>query len=276
MVDPGWSGPRHLRGVGLRPGNRSIVHHAIVFGQLPADRAAVDALDAADDGPGYSCPGGAGFDNAFALAGYVPGAQTHAFPGGATVTLPAQTRLVVQMHYNFLSGDGEDNTELLFYEVGAPSGIRSASVLLINRGFSIPAGEPEYSVTAEAPILADAPTTRTALGALQGQPGLAWGVRGHMHTRGKRIGIDLLRADGSEECLLDIPRWDFNWQGGYRFMEPVELFAGDRLRITCSWDNSPENQPLVEGQRLPARAIGWGEGTLDEMCLGGVQMTRAR
>jgi hypothetical protein len=273
IVDPGWTSARNLRGVAVRPGNDAIVHHAIVFVQLPAQAQAVDDLDAAEEGPGYTCFGGSGFTGGFALGGFVPGAPTRGLPGGATVTLPAGTRFVIQMHYNFLNGAGADNTELAFYEVDAPSGVRTASVVLVNRGFTIPAGDAAYTVTGESAIREGAPVGMTALGALQGAPGRAWGVGAHMHTRGKAIRVDLLR-DGGEECLLDIPAWDFHWQGQYRFMEPLDLVDGDRLRITCTWDNSPGNQPVVGGEQLPPTEISWGEGTLDEMCLGSVQMTR--
>jgi hypothetical protein len=273
IVDPGWTGPRNLRGIGVRPGNPAIVHHAIVFAQLPAQAQAVDELDAAEQGPGYTCFGGAGFTGGFALGGFVPGAPTRGLPGGATVTLPAGTRFIVQMHYNFLATRGADNTELAFYEVDAPSVIRTSGVVLINRGFTIPADDPEYTVTGESPIREGAAGPMTALGALSGMPGLAWGVGAHMHTRGKSIRVDLLRG-GEEQCLLDIPAWDFHWQGQYRFMEPLELVDGDRLRITCTWDNSAANQPVVDGMQLAPADITWGESTLDEMCLGSVQMTR--
>ena len=56
----------------------------------------------------------------------------------------------------------------------------------------------------------------------------------------------------------------------YRFKEPVQTNAGDEIRITCTWDNSAGNQPIVDGQPLEPRNITWGDSTFDEMCLGGV------
>jgi hypothetical protein len=49
----------------------------------------------------------------------------------------------------------------------------------------------------------------------------------------------------------------------------VRFSPGDELRIECHWDNSPENQPIVGGQQQVPQDVGWGEGTSDEMCLGG-------
>jgi len=39
------------------------------------------------------------------------------------------------------------------------------------------------------------------------------------------------------------------------------------LRLTCRYDNSPDNQPIVNGEQVAPRDVRWGEGTLDEMCL---------
>lgn len=273
IVDPGWTSARILRSVAAMPDNVAMVHHVIMYAQLPAQRDAVDALDDADEGPGYECFGGPGFPGPIPLGGYVPGAQARPFAGGATVTLPAGTRFVMQMHYNFLTTRGPDRSKLAFWEADRAAMVRPTSVVLIQPAFTIPAGDASYTVTATSRIRSD--TTdgfMTPLGRTTGKPGLAYGVGGHMHTRGKSIRVDLLRADGGEECLLDIPHWDFHWQGQYRFVEPIQLEDGDDLRLTCTWDNSKANQPVVDGMQLDPKPLRWGEGTLDEMCLGSVQM----
>ncbi len=68
--------------------------------------------------------------------------------------------------------------------------------------------------------------------------------------------------------MLDIPRWDFAWQRNYGFKEPYTLNSGDKIGLECHWDNSPENQPWVDGEQVSPPDINWGEGTGDEMCLG--------
>ena len=95
------------------------------------------------------------------------------------------------------------------------------------------------------------------------------GVAPHMHSIGTHIRLDLIRQDGSEECLVDIPDWDFNWQQTYRFLEDDIVVAqpGDEFRLTCVYDNSEANQPIVNGEQLVPRRVTWGDGTLDEMCL---------
>jgi hypothetical protein len=95
-----------------------------------------------------------------------------------------------------------------------------------------------------------------------------YGTAPHMHLRGREISLKLVRSDGTEECLIDIPRWDFHWQSGYLFQEPIDVMAGDRLVQTCIYDNSADNQPLgPDGKPMPVTDIGWGERSTDEMCL---------
>ena len=52
------------------------------------------------------------------------------------------------------------------------------------------------------------------------------------------------------------------------------LGPDDAVRLSCRWDNSPENQPIVDGVALEPRDVSWGEGTTDEMCLGNLYITR--
>ena len=61
-------------------------------------------------------------------------------------------------------------------------------------------------------------------------------------------------ADGGEQCLVDIPRWDFEWQMGYRYKESLFLEPGSFIRTTCEYDN-PGSQTVTFGPR-----------TRDEMC----------
>ena len=78
----------------------------------------------------------------------------------------------------------------------------------------------------------------------------------HMHEIGTSLRTVVERASASEEnaCLIDIDRWDFEWQGGYRYKEPLQLYPGDQIKTTCNYFNSTGSQ------------VGFGEGTGDEMC----------
>ena len=89
-----------------------------------------------------------------------------------------------------------------------------------------------------------------------------------MHQLGASTRMDIERAGGNRECMLNIPRWNFEWQLTYGFSEPKIVARGDRVGIQCRFDNSAANQPTIAGvQRAPAD-VNWGEGTTDEMCVG--------
>ena len=107
-----------------------------------------------------------------------------------------------------------------------------------------------------------------------GEPWIIAGAAPHMHLLGSRIRVDALHPDGERECLAEIPEWDFNWQQSYMFKEAVVLDADGEIELTCHYDNSPENQPTVNGERVPPRDVRWGEQTLDEMCLTYLVMVR--
>jgi len=86
----------------------------------------------------------------------------------------------------------------------------------------------------------------------------------HMHLRGKSFRFELVRVDGTTKTLLDVPKYDFNWQHTYALAEPLALAAGDRIRITAAFDNSKENKANPN----PAQRVHWGEQTFDEMMVG--------
>lgn len=91
-------------------------------------------------------------------------------------------------------------------------------------------------------------------------PGRIVSVWGHMHELGATFRMTLNPDTPDEVVLLDIPRWDFDWQLDYRPVETIVLDADDVIRVECSWDRS-----LLDDDAEP-RYIMWAEGTADEMC----------
>jgi Ca2+-binding EF-hand superfamily protein len=88
-----------------------------------------------------------------------------------------------------------------------------------------------------------------------------------MHLRGKACKYEVTRADGKTTTLLDIPRYDFNWQLLYRYFEPLSLKAGESIRFTAWYDNSDKNPANPD----PTKTVRWGAQTFDEMHLGYVE-----
>jgi hypothetical protein len=92
-----------------------------------------------------------------------------------------------------------------------------------------------------------------------------------MHLRGKAFRYDLILPDGTTRTVLDIPRFDFNWQLRYTLREPLDVPAGAILRATGWFDNSADNPANPN----PDRAVPFGEQTSDEMMIGYFEWYRA-
>ena len=88
----------------------------------------------------------------------------------------------------------------------------------------------------------------------------------HMHIRGKAAKYVAFYPDGTEEVLLDVPVYDFNWQTSYEFKEPKLLPAGTRVEVQMWFDNSADRAAFTEIN--PSRTIRFGGPTTDEMDLG--------
>lgn len=139
---------------------------------------------------------------------------------------------------------------------------------------TIPAGETgvahDTSVSFDSFILQRA---RQTLGLAEDAPLVLYTAGHHMHELGESQRTELQHADGTSSCLLDTPEWDFAWQGRYTFADPITFGPGDTLWMGCTWDNSPSNQPIIDGAVREPVDVEWGEGTSDEMCLSGFYVT---
>lgn len=89
----------------------------------------------------------------------------------------------------------------------------------------------------------------------------------HMHFRGKAAKYEAVYPDGKREVLLNVPKYDYNWQQTYTFKRPKIVPAGTRLEVSMWFDNSKGNPNVKD----PERAIGFGSMTDDEMNIGWVE-----
>lgn len=271
-----------IDGVQVRPGNSAIVHHVLVY----TDEAGQSAALAGDKGY-YDCFGGPMLDEPSLLMAWAPGATPMIAPKGVAMVVPTKGRLVMQIHYHPTGAaqtDDATSLELRGYGAGIPTYISTLELIgnFKNRAEGLQAGPndtsgPEFRIPAgiqnhTESMLFDMPV---------GTPELRlWAVGTHMHYVGTDMRIGITRptpgTEPAEECLLDTPKWDFNWQRGYRYDVPIEqaptVKAGDVLNLRCTYDNSKQN-PFVQNalfeQGLTApRDVVLGEETMDEMCLG--------
>jgi hypothetical protein len=96
-------------------------------------------------------------------------------------------------------------------------------------------------------------------------PGEIIGVTPHAHQLATTMKASLTRADATNACLADVT-WDFNWQLDYMFDEPVPYTESDTFVASCTFDNTPERQPVINGVRQTPKAVSFGERSTDEMC----------
>ncbi len=260
-------GDQYILGSDMVPSGTGVVHHVLVYTIDGTGSQAIQDADAAEAGPGYTCFGGPVPRSArqgsqlTQVAAWVPGIAPVLENPGEAIPLKKGSVVVAQVHFNTLVLEpraDEISLKLLVTEE-APERLVT-TVGLPQTSFVLPAGDADIGVTKEF-------ANPTAY------PLQIAGVAGHMHLLGTAISVTVEREDGTTDCLMDIPRWDFGWQLFYRLAPEnyLTLQPGDKMKLTCLYDNSAANQPVIDGTQVTPRDVRWGEGTLDEMCLAYIQ-----
>lgn len=259
LIDQEFTQDTFVTGTTVVPGNDQLVHHANLFLINEALVPKVKELEDAEEDAGYKCFGDPGINQTNLIGAWVPGAQPVFFPDDTAVVIPEGARLVLQVHYNALYTDPVPvESEVLLYTRDTPPAQQARALPIAHLTFDVPAGEKEseHAITIKNSSTED---------------WLIIGTGPHLHLLASQVKVEVLRKDDELEdtCLVDIPDWDFSWQQEYRFKDDewVTVRPGDRVRLTCTFDNSPENQPIVDGQQLAPQRVRWGGKTNDEMCL---------
>ncbi len=274
-----WSAQvdQYVTGFNVQPGNARVVHHVIAFLIQPDKVQQTLDLDAAEAGPGYTCFGGPGGNNASVswLGSWAPGSQATMYPEGTGLLIKPGSKVVLQVHYNTAAAPEGQRADQTKVELALADTVQKRAWIMPwsspdwarNHHMPIPAGEPDvvHSWSLDPTQVLSYLTSQQLV---NGVGFRIYAAGFHQHLLGTRGRLEINRADGSKECLLDVPRWDFHWQRNYRFSKMKPFKPGDLLGITCHWDNSAENQPVFDGVKREARDVNWGEGTADEMCLG--------
>ncbi len=168
------------------PGNRAVVHHMIVF-MRPADA-------------------GASQESFGQLCGFAPGTRPYVLPDGMAKLIPKGWKLVFQMHYTPNGSPQKDRSAVgIKFEDPAKVKYRVATANALNFGFVIPAFEAAHQVESETNYKSDV---------------LLLSMFPHMHLRGKDFHYEVIYPDGAQETLLNVPRYDFNWQTSFVLDEP--------------------------------------------------------
>jgi hypothetical protein len=239
-LDPGVSVATDLIAASVTPGQSSEVHHVIV------SRDNGGTGTAGKPATGFECNGVPG-DMLYA---WVPGSRPMKLPSGVGMTLQPSDRLYMQVHYHrsLSIAPSPDSTTTNLYFAQTSEAEHAYVVWTGNPTFSIPANTNNYQVNGTCTVNGD------------------WkllGIAPHMHKLGTQTQLNAV-AGGSQTCLMNIPKWDFNWQGGYGLAQPLQLHAGDTISTSCTYNNNTPNK------------VAFGESTGDEMCFGFITVVAAQ
>lgn len=339
LFDPNLADAQMLTGYHIVPSNLLIAHHVTSSLYQRSDVVAdIAALEAQDDQAGWDCLSGPFVGMAprkLASAAYAvmptwtPGAKSYHYPQGTGVALDEESVFIIQVHLNTTGGTGTIETDLHLQLADPHESLRTITGFDLYAPVEIPCPAPISTEACSREVALTGPAanrdwSETMLRSCDKTLDDYWGqsaenvvsdcdyrididgellvAYAHMHEYGRRFRLELNPDSDSAQIVLDIDSWDFNWQDHYWLRDPISVSAGDTVRITCTWDNSP----LLSGQaaaapfqdsraamrqrhldRLVARLSGaqpvsahsgveetdysyivWGESTEDEMCIG--------
>jgi hypothetical protein len=274
-IDPQLQSDMWITGVQMVPDNQKVVHHVLIYADPDANSATVAGPDGS-----YPCLGTAGVDNAQLIGTWVPGAVPTEMPDGIALPLPAGSRIILAYHYHPTgAGDEVDQSSVALRYSEDPPTYRG-SVDLIGNFATAPAllpgpNDPGGISLFYVPAGASGHTETMRFEIPGGVPPVDLFTLGtHMHY----VGVDMrvwIERDGEEICMIQTPRWNFNWQRAYNIDATVGNFpkvqGGDIVTLECTYENTLDNPLLAEAlakQGLSEPTDVWlGEASLEEMCL---------
>jgi mono/diheme cytochrome c family protein len=252
-IPTNFSEPKWVQAIEVRPGNRKVVHHALLFHKaapdmprgIPVLQLNREQMALPPSKPGTH-PARRDQIPGRLIATYAPGTNPQMFPAGTALRLEPGGVLELQMHYTANGEAASDRTKvgLIFAKDPSPREIRVSH--FYNTRFSLPAGSADTRVDADVSFVNDA---------------IVWGLFPHTHVRGKKWEYVLELPDGTKQTILSVPRYDFNWQTYYMFAEPLKVPKGARLVSSAWYDNSAGNRANPD----PKVDVMWGNQTWEEM-----------
>jgi hypothetical protein len=246
-IGPVFDHDVYMSAMEIRPLARAHVHHILVHLDSSGE---ADRLDAADPDVGYEpTPLSIGFTPSGFLGTWISGQVPFVMPEGTAIRLPAGSRIVLEIHYHPQGGVvGPDVVAVgvHFKRDRVKQLLQYSSV--DNQSFVIPANAPDYHITKSAEL--SEPIHLRSMGA-------------HMHYLGQTFRVTVTLPDGSQQCLLNVVRWDPHWQGLYTYEPAVALPAHSRIDVECSYDNTSAN---VRNPFNPPQDVSYGGVADHEMC----------
>jgi hypothetical protein len=264
VVPTGFTEDKWIKDIEVLPGNKTVVHHIVLYARPKGSRFVADAKPGvpfapSNDGRGpqgerppqsdraslYGINGGA-YEM---VSVFVPGGVAYKTLPGQARLIPASSDLIFQIHYTANGKEGMDRSRVgITFAKGTPRE-RVVNAFIMNNSLRIPPGDGNHRV--------DGKVTLQQTVKLQT-------MFPHMHVRGKSFEYTATLPNGEAKVLLDVPKYNFNWQLTYALDQPLTLPAGTVLQATAYYDNSPNNPYNPD----PAKEVYWGDQTWEEMLAG--------
>lgn len=262
-----------ITAVEVRPGNRAVVHHVIVFYQEPGQNTRTRAFQMAPNmgkpqtpeqiaaaAAAKAAPPKPVDPNApkpapqrqlgMMLAGLAPGTEAWVMEPGTALLMKAGSKLTFQMHYTANGVASTDRTSVGIKFATTPPETELRVTALLNQNFVIPAGAQNHTIEANMTTMEDI---------------TVWAILPHTHLRGTSWNYDVTYPDGRKEVILAVPHYDFNWQTSYEFEKPLQLPKGTKVHAIATYDNSTKNLSNPD----PKSDVKWGDQTWEEMMFTG-------
>lgn len=226
---------RWVEAIEVRPGARKVVHHVLIFLQEGVEETK------------------GGLESYFGIM--VPGEEPTVFPEGYGKKLKAGSRFIFQIHYTPIGEAMEDQSSVGVRFAKKPVEREVITQGIYDENLKIPANVAAHKETATFTFDSDAEI---------------FSLLPHMHLRGKAFRYEAVYPDQKREILLDVPKYDFNWQMQYRFRTPKSVPKGTKIVVTGVFDNSKENPANPD----PNKVVRFGQQTDEEMLIGYVDFVR--
>ncbi|MBV9398727.1 MAG: thiol-disulfide isomerase [Bryobacterales bacterium] len=268
FVSPtGFTEDKWVKEIEVRPGDRTVVHHVVLYVRPKGSKFVADAKPGvpyvppadpvpADKRPPQNDQGRLyGINNGMyeMVAVYVPGGVAYRTLPGQARLIPAGADLIFQMHYTANGKETVDRSKVGIVFAKEKPKQRVVNTFILNESLRIPPGADNHRVDAKVTLQEDA--------TLQS-------LFPHMHLRGKAFEYAAKFPDGTTKTLLRVPQYSFNWQLTYYLDQPIALPKGTVLTATAFYDNSPNNAFNPD----PKKEIFWGDQSWDEMLAGFIDL----
>ncbi|MDP2141793.1 MAG: redoxin domain-containing protein [Gammaproteobacteria bacterium] len=232
---------RWVRASQYLAGDRTVLHHTLNDIIPPGVRQTRGFL-------------GGGDPDQANITAYIPGAEPSVEPENTGGLLKAGSRLRLQLHYTTMGRETVDASEIgiWFYPEGVVPAERMSgqcACIFTPTWTNITPYDPNFEMSQAVTIPRDAHM---------------YSFLPHMHFRGKSMRFTAHYPDGSQEELINIANYNYNWQIRYQMVEPKFMPGGTRVVATGVFDNSTRNKANPD----PARSVPWGQQSWDEMFFG--------